>query len=166
MRNMWLVSAIVCAFAIPGSALATVYDFRSTEMSALGNPAFSFVLDTSKAAYDMGVTTFTGVTITQDGVPSAGDSVFIPDTTDIGSPLFFFIDTDVPVTKAFDSGAGTGITFNAGTYSIADGAKDGEGTLTISAAPEPTTWALMIAGVGMIGAALRFGRRSGSPATG
>ena len=36
---------------------------------------------------------------------------------------------------------------------------------SISAAPEPSTWALMIAGVGMVGGALRFGRRSGSPAT-
>ena len=35
----------------------------------------------------------------------------------------------------------------------------------VSAAPEPSTWALMIAGVGLAGAALRFGRRTGSPAT-
>jgi hypothetical protein len=35
----------------------------------------------------------------------------------------------------------------------------------LSAVPEPSTWTLMIAGIGMIGAALRFGRRGGSPAT-
>jgi hypothetical protein len=32
--------------------------------------------------------------------------------------------------------------------------------VSISAAPEPTTWALMLCGVGAIGAALRFSRRS------
>ena len=36
---------------------------------------------------------------------------------------------------------------------------------SVSSAPEPSTWALMIAGVGLAGAALRLGRRSGSPAT-
>ena len=34
-----------------------------------------------------------------------------------------------------------------------------------SAAPEPSTWALMIAGVSLAGGALRFARRSGSAAT-
>ena len=60
----------------------------------------------------------------------------------------------------------------AGTYSVwvvdGDGSKDGVPfslDFQISAAPEPSTWALMIAGVGMAGAALRFGRRSGSVAT-
>ncbi len=33
------------------------------------------------------------------------------------------------------------------------------GTFTISAAPEPGVWALMIAGVAMIGSALRFSRK-------
>ena len=32
-------------------------------------------------------------------------------------------------------------------------------TPPVSGAPEPSTWALMIAGVGLIGSALRFGRR-------
>ncbi len=35
----------------------------------------------------------------------------------------------------------------------------------VSAAPEPSTWALMIAGVAMIGGMLRFGRRRASIAT-
>ena len=33
---------------------------------------------------------------------------------------------------------------------------------TVSAAPEPSSWALMIAGVGLIGATLRWGRRQGA----
>jgi hypothetical protein len=52
----------------------------------------------------------------------------------------------------FDSIASTG--FNAYLF----------GTVTpagTSAAPEPSSWALMIAGVGLIGGALRFGRRRG-----
>jgi hypothetical protein len=35
------------------------------------------------------------------------------------------------------------------------------GDSAVSAAPEPSTWLLMIAGVGLIGSALRFGRRRG-----
>jgi hypothetical protein len=35
----------------------------------------------------------------------------------------------------------------------------------VSTVPEPSTWALMIAGIGVVGATLRFRRRSGSPAT-
>jgi hypothetical protein len=34
-------------------------------------------------------------------------------------------------------------------------------TLTVSTAPEPAAWALMIAGVGLVGGALRLGRRQG-----
>ena len=35
-------------------------------------------------------------------------------------------------------------------------------TVPISTAPEPSTWAMMIAGFATIGAALRFGRRRGA----
>ncbi len=54
----------------------------------------------------------------------------------------------------------------AGNNGFPAGSRFGSVTIpAVSAAPEPSTWALMIAGVGMVGAALRFGRRVGSPAT-
>jgi len=39
------------------------------------------------------------------------------------------------------------------------------GVSSVSAAPEPSIWALMILGLGAVGSLLRFGRRSGSIAT-
>jgi len=53
----------------------------------------------------------------------------------------------------------------SGTYNSSDTAISGSilsppgGTYTISAAPEPGVWALMIAGVAMIGSVLRFSRK-------
>ena len=46
---------------------------------------------------------------------------------------------------------------NASNFVLVSEVESGAGS--ISAAPEPSTWALMIAGFGMIGATLRFGRR-------
>ena len=40
-----------------------------------------------------------------------------------------------------------------------------EPLIAVSAAPEPSTWALMITGVGLSGVMLRFGRRRGAPTT-
>ena len=58
----------------------------------------------------------------------------------------------------FYSGSGTGIVFNAGTFDIADGATEGEGTLIISsgsagpvsATSEPAAWLLLLTGATMI----------------
>ena len=57
-------------------------------------------------------------------------------------------------------------TFLTGTFTLDDypsGTPNGVLTIapevSVSAAPEPSTWALMIAGVGVMGAALRFARR-------
>ena len=51
-------------------------------------------------------------------------------------------------------------------FGVADDVfSDNTGSFTISvgeAAPEPSTWALMIAGLGVVGVALRSGRRRGS----
>ena len=165
MRNFWLVSAIAAGIVLPGSALAKVYDFHSTETSAVGNPTFSFSLDTTQAEEISGVTSFSDVTIYEDGVKMLDNTISLPSSSTIASPLFFLIDTDTPVTKSFDAGSGADVTFNIGTFTIADGNTDGEGTLTISAAPEPGAWALMVAGLGVVGAFLRIGRKQGSPQT-
>ena len=68
------------------------------------------------------------------------------------------------------------VTVNAGTQVLdvvggfnggagASGSYDGTVAFTVSAAPEPSVWALMIAGVAMIGGMLRLGRRRGSMAS-
>jgi hypothetical protein len=50
--------------------------------------------------------------------------------------------------------------FATGTYAGADQTNGLAGTLTITAVPEPATWAMMILGLGMTGALLR--RRNGA----
>ncbi len=164
MRKLWFVAAAACLVPLPGSAFAAIYDFKSTESSALGNPAFNFALDTSIAVDTGGGTSFSGVTIDDSGVRTTGNTVSLVTSTELASSLFFFVDTDVPGPKLFSVGSGTDITFNPGTFSIADGFTDGEGTLTItntsvSAVPEPPTWLLMIAGIGGIGLMLRQAER-------
>ncbi len=161
MQTHWLLQATAALTFLPALASASIYDFKSTETSALGNPAYSFALDTSQAHDSGGVTSFTNVTIDKNGVPDAGNTVTLVSSDEVASPLFFFIDTDVPNPKPFYSGSGTTTTFNVRTFSIADGFTDGEGSLVISAAtvPEPGTWLLMLVGLGGVGLMLR---RAGS----
>lgn len=158
----WLAAA--CLLVAPSSAFAAVYDFTSTETSALGNPTYSFALDTATAMLgSMGSTVFSNVTIDNSGVSDPGQTVTLTSPETLASSLFFLLDTDVPGPKPFATGTGSSVAFIPGRYVIADGATDGEGILTISqasvsAAPEPSAWSLMIAGVGFAGLALRRAR--------
>ena len=160
MRKLWLIAAVASIAVVPEIAFSAVYDFSSTETSALGDPAYTFSLDTSKAVLANGVTSFSGVTIDDSGTTSTGNTISLVSPTTISGPSFFFIDTDVPTPKPLFSGSGTDTVFNTGSFSIADGFTEGEGVLTISegsvsAAPEPNNWLLMFAGVGGIGLMLR-----------
>ena len=147
---------------LPGRALATVYTFHDTETSALSpTPAnFTFSLDTAAASVGPNGTSFRNVIIDCNGTLVAGNTVAASFTTNLASPLFFLIDTSA---LPFYSGSGTAIAFNTGTFAIADGATEGEGILTISATalsptPEPATWTLFCAGLGMTGIAFRVSR--------
>lgn len=163
MRHMSIIAVAWLATLIPGHAFASVYNFQSTETSALSSSptTFNFSLDTSGAIFGAGTTSFSDVAITENGTQSLNNTVSVPFDTNISSPLFFFVDTD-PTTLAFSSGTGSGITFNTGTFAIADGFTEGEGTLTVSnvstvsAVPEPSTWSLMLVGVGLAGVMVRY----------
>ena len=142
MRRHRLFQAAAGLTFLPAIACAAVYDFKSTEVSALGDPTFSFVLDTSSAVSANNSTSFPGVTIDESGTKVFGNTITLVSPTELASPLFFFIDTDLPGPKAFGDGSGPTIKFNVGSFTIADGFTDGEGTLSIaeapaSAAPEP-----------------------------
>ena len=151
MRRFGVVLTIGWMMALPVAASATVYTFQDMETSALSPlpVSFSFSLDTALAEVTNGNdATFSNVAITQNGTTVAGNTVGASFGTNLSSPLFFLIDTS---TTPFYSGLGTGIVFNTGSFAIADGATDGEGTLTISSdavapTPEPATWALLLTG--------------------
>ena len=159
----WLLAATACTLLLPGSAFAAIYDFQSNEMSALGNPTYSFALNTDDAVTSGTGTSFSGVTIDDSGTVTTGNTVALLASTELSGPSFFFIDTDVPGPRPFAEVSGTDVTFNTGTFVIADVFTEGEGTLDISnapvsATPEPSTWLLMFAGVCGIGAMLRRAR--------
>ena len=164
MRNLWFATIAAAVVVLPSSAFAAVYNFSSTETSAIGNPTYTFAIDTATGVESGGATSFSGVTIAVNGAKSTGNTISFPSPTELGSSLFFFIDTDVPGPKSFGMGSGASVTFDPGTFSIADGFTEGEGTLTISeaavsAAPEPSAWLLMITGVAGVGLMLRQAKR-------
>ena len=169
MRRFGLVVAIASMTLLPEMALATVYGFQDTETSGLSPVpvSFTFSLDTATAGNSGDATSFNNVAISENGVLSSGNTVDASFATNLSSPLFFFVDTAL---QPFYSGSGTSISFNPGTFAIADGLTDAEGTLTISAAsasavPEPATWALLFAGAAMT-AALRLSRTSSKSSRG
>ena len=141
------------------------YDFHAVETSALSpSPVtFMFSLDTATAYVGpSGSTNFNNVSITENGTEIPGNTIGAQYGTDLGGPLFFLIDTS---SQPFYTGSGTGITFNASTFRIADGATDGEGTLTISTSmsspiPEPATWSLLLTGCSAAASVRRISRRS------
>ncbi len=160
MRHVRPMVVAVLLTALPLCASAKIYDFTSSESSALGNPTFSFVLNTVDAVAAGGGTSFPGVTIDKNGAEIPGNVITLISPFELASPFFFFVDTDVPGPKAFGEGAGPGMIFNVGSFSIADGFTDGEGTLIISeasssAAPEPATWLMLLTGFAAIGIRLR-----------
>ncbi len=159
---MWRLGIAIAALLttlLPKVASATVYTFHDTETSALSpSPVtFTFSLDTASAVVAAGGATFQNVSINENGTLFPGDSIGASFTTDLSSPLFFWIDTGL---TAFYAGSGTGIVFNVGTFPIADGLTDGEGTLIVSAGtaspvPEPASWTLLLAGCSTAVAARR-----------
>ncbi len=161
-RSRLIIAAAFMAL-LPKVASATVYSFHDIETSALSSSpvSFTFSLDTATAVSTVSGTVFTDISIDENGTNSSGNSIAASFTTDLGSPRFFLIDTG---SEPFYSGSGSGITFNIGSFSIADGFTDGEGTLNIAAGaaspvPEPATWTLLLAGCLTVAAAHRFSRK-------
>ncbi len=71
----------------------------------------------------------------------------------------------VTVTGNFDSAPGGHFDIRAIDGDSAAGGNDfALDNISVTAAPEPATWGLMILGVGMVGGALRFSRKSQRPA--
>ncbi|QYE37130.1 PEPxxWA-CTERM sorting domain-containing protein (plasmid) [Polymorphobacter sp. PAMC 29334] len=159
----WIATAFAALLLVSQSTSgsAAVFHFDATETSALSSTptSFTFSLNTSAAMPGVGGSTiFSNVSIYRDGALVPANTVVAQYGTNLGSPLFYFIDTGL---KRFSSGSGPDFTFDTGRFVIADGATDGEGTLEISTVPEPASWAMMITGIGLAGSGLRRRRSLG-----
>ena len=163
------VAIAAVGFALP--AVAAPLSFTLT-----GSREASFVLDsnptpTSFSSIILGGTNFGDQISFSDvggsyggtpGVATIGFGTGLAATLNIGSPSLGFTQFVGP--NLF-SGTAANPIFSAGTFSLSS-IVSGNSTLTISslvgAVPEPGTWAMMILGLGMAGAGLRYRRRSTS----
>lgn len=104
--------------------------------------------------------------VTNSMVSVGGLSVSEPITSVTFYPADFGggFDLNFPdgVVSLFLADVGSTLTLITGTYSFTLGdprAPEGSGTVTLTAVPEPATWAMMLVGFGGLGALLRRRRR-------
>lgn len=174
---MRLIAPILAAALLssPGSALADTYRFNVNDPAAtLGGQPFQnyfFFIDDSMAPASHDADSFTynvtdfGQTFSADEVM---DQVTFYDSAQSGGFSNDFTTTFEPGPQAF-GGSKSAPTFQNAVYHYDTDQPNGGETLQVtdisavpppvSAAPEPGTWALMFAGVAMLGMVLRVGRR-------
>ena len=182
-KRLAAVSALAAAIGVAGAAHAATYDFGYASTSGpfeFGDGSFTTNaagMITSVGAGFVGTDgTFTTIVA---GAPSSfagADNMYYGTSPHFDFAGFSFATASgVDVNLASDFMAPAGAVFPAGTtYTALDSAHNPNGldtgtvspiTLDItevgSAVPEPSLWALMIAGVGMIGGMFRIGRRRG-----
>ncbi|RSU46602.1 PEPxxWA-CTERM sorting domain-containing protein [Sphingomonas sp. S-NIH.Pt15_0812] len=155
--------AALASVACPAAASAADYKFALT-----GDYTASWILSDAPelvAASDQGLS-IADVTGTFPG-STAGSAYLEFFSAGNGGGLSIF-DNDSPALLASLAGTQlyTGIyngadwkpTWKTGSFTMASGIGAGAYTLTISAVPEPSTWALAILGMALVGGALRSRR--------
>lgn len=164
--------ALLAGMAAP--ALADTYRFDVTDpAAALGSQPFQnyyFLIDSSTAPSSFDVNSFS-YDVTDFGTTTFGsydvlDSVAFYTEANAGGFSNIFTTTFEDGPQAFN-GPTSAPTFHNTTYSYDTDQPNGGETLQItdvsappvSAAPEPGVWTLIIVGIGLMGAALRLGRR-------
>jgi hypothetical protein len=165
--NLGLALLLIGASALPSQASAADVLFTVT-----GGATASFVIDQSPIPStvgfnDFGIGPFSG---TFQGTP---DEILSANFSNNGLGFTLFLDSSnnflglQPISSFEEmfSGPLTSPIFNIGTYDFS-GLLNNEAsidfTVNISeapAVPEPSTWMMLVAGFGMIGGAMRYGRR-------
>lgn len=157
-----VASIALIAFAAPTSAAVLTFT-----LTGGGNPIDQFTLDSSAGQTDGAGTppyVYFKLLTDADGYNAAyfGDSSASLGQLGIGYGNGNLVTQYITesFTPAFYQGDGVNVPFTDGSFTAGNG-----DILTISGAvPEPASWALMLAGIGVAGAGLRFSRRKTSPA--
>ncbi|HWF01502.1 MAG TPA: PEPxxWA-CTERM sorting domain-containing protein [Caulobacteraceae bacterium] len=153
-RLLAAAGAVVAVLAAPAAeATQLLFSFVETGEGALSwsyqQPSNPTPLTFANTEYtDIAVSDWTGADAPESRMLywAGGGFVDEQDSLYSASPQIF-------------SGTEKNPVFAPGSFAFTDGADGLDGTLTITATPEPAGWALMIVGVGFTGAALRVRRR-------
>jgi hypothetical protein len=158
--KIWYISAAVClALATPAQAIPLLYTFA-------GDVNFSFQIDSSPSAFSQGSFTFrvTPTSLVFNGEPALSNVVFYLSEGGGGMSL-----VDAPEIFYFNSigeqlftGTLENPFMRTGSFPLSpfSGDAPGTGTLTVAefrggVVPEPESWAMLIAGFGLVGAVAR-----------
>ncbi|MHB8530984.1 MAG: PEPxxWA-CTERM sorting domain-containing protein [Caulobacteraceae bacterium] len=174
LRDFWIAAAFSIGVLSSAPAAAAVVDFTFTDGSGVaahgqltttGGPNGVFGVDVT------GMTGWVGANAITAFIANPG----APNTATSADGLFYYDDNYDPSTHAldvegllFDVGSTEYNLFNNGggvyqLYPARSGAYGAPATGALTTAvPEPATWALMLLGLGLVGAALRGAR--GKPA--
>ncbi len=162
--KMLLIGASVLTLAVaatPAAAAPLLFELS-------GSRSASFVLDPEATTPDFFSASFIGNQVSYNsvqgtfgGTPGSafvGFGTFLAATLNIQSPNLGFTQFAGPDLFTV---ANMRPVFKPGTYQLTS-IVSGSSTLTISAAavPEPASWAMLLAGFGMMGAAIRYRRRT------
>ena len=164
MRKLLLAATAALSFAVPAAA-ATTYNFSLT---GTYNAAWS--LPASRTTdFNFGfLGGISNVTFTVPGNATQVVDLFIFDNSfgggiQVRDNLVTFSDLYRGRGDVIWTGAIEAPVFKTGSFTLTDAGGATNGTLTISAVnavPEPASWAMLIAGFGLTGAAMRRRRTS------
>ncbi|HXQ15497.1 MAG TPA: PEPxxWA-CTERM sorting domain-containing protein [Caulobacteraceae bacterium] len=184
LRQFALGGAVALGFALAGGMAANAAEFKWTAAGQNGDhdTGSGLIVATPDGGGVYSVTNITGAwagqTITGPSVYAGSDNEVFTGTPSLDFPgLAFTVATGAVYNFYSDSDANLADTYScgfAGYCEIGPGAPFTSGleapdpinpiSFTLTAVPEPVTWAMMLLGVGMIGGGLRVSRRKDATA--
>ena len=154
MLKTVLAGAAVISLAFAASVEAKTYDF-----------SFSNTADSGSGTFDVVGSTVDAVTGSVDGSAITGLSGYAGSDQQLSATTPFVDGSGISFSTALDS---FNLFSNPGDFLLKASVdpigfpQNGQAvTLNVSAVPEPGVWVMMLAGVALMGAALRFGRKRG-----
>jgi PEP-CTERM motif len=147
MNRLAISAGVAVAALLASSAQATTY-LEATFASPDGSASWDQDFAPTPLAYANGVYTAVGVWNYTDTLGGMDPYVFYFSTAESGGWQDAAGDF-APTGAQVYGGSEAAPVFSAGSYA------EGDGTLTLTAAPEPSAWAMMLVGFGLVAAARR-----------